>query len=295
VSFCRRSVTAVIFALLGGAGHAVAAPCGRPDVNLTFPPDGATNVPPNARLSAHYGSPALYDDEPVSLVDAAGDDVPLSVSFDGADSLLRAVPGQPLRPGFYELLWPGLRSVTGAGVGRGRAIGFFVQTEPDRSAPTFRGVHGIGWDLSRDRDPCTDRLEDRFVFALELGEVDDDAGRDLLQVLVFQTLEPGASERGEPLRVALDVFPDDGKVELRRPADEAGKTCFAAVVQDSLGNVSGGGEREACIVTKKPPFFDGCSVSRATRRRPASFALLAGVLALILLRRAARASERALA
>jgi hypothetical protein len=242
------------------ANHGAAAPCGRPDVDLTFPPSDATAVPPNAQLSAHYASPALYDDEPVSLSDANGADVALSVSWDEADSMLRATPAAELAAGYYELVWPGLRSLTGAGVGRGSMTSFFVRSEPDRTPPVFRGLSDIAWDLSRDRDPCLDRLEDRFLFELSLAEASDDTDAELLAVQVFETRDPAADD-AQPVRVALRAWPHSGKLELRRPANEAGKTCFAAVVQDMLGNVSGGGEREVCVKTKKPPFFEGCSVA----------------------------------
>lgn len=271
------------FSLLGSARPARAAPCGRPDVDLTFPPNDATSVPPNALLSAHYSSPALYDDELVSLLDAAGREVAVSVAYDEADSMLRATPVGPLDVGYHELVWPGLRSLTGAGVGRGKTTSFFVQPAADQAPPSFQGLTGIEWDLSRDRDPCLDRLDDRFTFELSLGEASDDAGAELLAVQIFETRDP-ASDGAEPSRVALRAFPGSGKVEVRRAANEAGKTCFAAVVQDLLGNVSGGGEREVCIKTKKPPFFDGCSVAGGAGDG-STFGGLQLLLASLLLRR----------
>ena len=246
--------------LLSVAQGALAAPCGRPDVDFALPPDDASNVPGNAQLIAHYASPALYDDEPVSLTDGMGNDVEAQVSYDEADSMLRVSPSSPLQAGFHQVVWPGLRSVSSGGVGRGSTIGFFVDDSIDAALPRFQGLSKLDWDLSRDRDPCLDRLEDRFVFDLELGEADDDGGRELLTVLVFQTEDPAASD-AQPTKVALRALPENGKLEVRRPAKKAGKTCFAAVVQDLLGNVSGGGEVEVCAKTKRPPFFDGCAVS----------------------------------
>jgi hypothetical protein len=273
--------------VLGMAFHAAAAPCGRPDVDATFPPSDATSVPPNALLSAHYSSPALYDDELVSLVDASGTELDVSVVYDEADAMLRATPAEPLGPGYHELSWPGLRSLTGAGVGRGRTTGFFVQTAADRAPPTFQGLTDIAWDLSRDRDPCLDELDDRFVFELTLGSAHDDAGVELLAVQIFETQDP-ASESDEPARVALRAFPESGKLEVRRATNDAGKTCFAAVVQDLLGNVSGGGEREVCIKTKKPPFFDGCSVAGVVHPGVSGAGLLLLLASFSLLRRGAR-------
>jgi hypothetical protein len=275
--------------LLGAVPHAAAAPCGRPDVDATFPPSNATSVPPNALLSAHYSSPALYGDEVVNLVDANGTELEVSVVYDEADAMLRATPAEPLGPGYHELSWPGLRSLTGAGVGRGRTTGFFVQTAADQAPPTFRGLTDIAWDLSRDRDPCLDELDDRFVFELTLGSASDDAGVELLAVQIFATQDP-AAESDEPTRVALRAFPESGKLEVRRAADDAGQTCFAAVVQDLLGNVSGGGEREVCIKTKEPPFFDGCSVAAVGGGTSAELLLL--LASFSRLRRGARGAPR---
>lgn len=281
-------------ALLAGASSVQAAPCGRPDVDYTFPPNDATSVPPNALLSAHYAAPALYDDEQVSLVDAAGTELAVSVAYDGADAMLRVTPAVPLDPGYHELVWPGLRGLSGAGVGRGKTTSFFVQNAVDQAPPTFQGLTGIDWDLSRDRDPCLDKLEDRFKFELSLGAASDDSGVELLAVQIFETREPG-SDSDEPTRVALRAFPEQGKLEVRRAADNSGKTCFAAVLQDLLGNVSGGGEKEVCIKTKKPPFFDGCSVASAAGSSPSRAGLFWLLAALMLLRRGARGTPRPVA
>ena len=244
------------------ASSAQAAPCGRPDVDLTFPPDGATNVPTNGAFAAHYAAPALYNNESVDFSDAEGNAVPATVTYDDADSLLLVAPDQPLGTGQLTIVWPGLRGVgASGGVGRGSTTTFFVGSLADAAPPSFSGLTGIDWDLARDRDPCLDKLDDRFVFKLQVGAASDDLGSDLLQLLVFQTKDPTAPAQTEPSKVALQALPTNGVVEVRRPATKAGDTCFAAVVQDLLGNVSGGGEREVCIKTKKPPFFEGCAVA----------------------------------
>ena len=223
---------------------AKAAPCGRPDVDLTFPPNGATSVPNNALFAAHYASPALYNDEAVTLTDAAGNDVPLTVAYDDAESTLHATPEQPLGDGSHQLAWPSLRGVSGGGLGRDRTISFFVQNTTDATPPSFAGLVDLDWDLARDRDPCLDRLDDRFVFRLKVGAASDDAGADLLALQLFQTQDPLAPDQTGPTKVGVRAWPQTGgSVEVRRPAGKAGKTCFAAVAQDLLGNVSGGGER----------------------------------------------------
>lgn len=274
--------------LLVAAG-ASAAPCGRPDVDATFPPQGSMSVPSNASLFAHYASPALYDDEPVALRDPNGAEVPLRVSFDEALSLLKATPERTLEEGPHHLEWPGLRGVGSGGVGRGAGVDFSVSAGADESPPQFEGLSGVDWDLSRERDPCLDKLEDRFVFRLQAGPADDDAGVELLTLLVFQTRDPTAPERTEPIQVALQPFPRGAAVEVRRPATESGATCFAAVARDLLGGVSGGGDREVCVTTASPPFFEGCSVSPRGR---SPYAVLV-CIALLLLRRGKGASVRA--
>jgi hypothetical protein len=244
------------------ARTAQAAPCGRPDVDLTFPPDGATSVPTNGVFAAHYAAPALYDNQTVDFSDADGNPVPATVTYDDAESLLRLTPDQPLASGQLKIVWPGLRGVgMSGGLGRGRTTTFFVGSVADAAPPNFSGLIGIDWDLARDRDPCLDKLDDRFVFKLEVGAASDDLGSDLLQLVVFQTKDPTRPKQADPTEIALLALPAHGSVEVRRPASNAGSTCFAAVVQDLLGNVSGGGEREVCIKTRKPPFFEGCAVA----------------------------------
>jgi hypothetical protein len=256
--------TSGLLALTWGA-LAFAAPCGRPDVDVTFPPSGATNVPQNASFSAHYVAPALYLDERATLTDEQGMAVEISTSYDNADSMLRATPVAPLAVGHYELSFPGLRGVS-SGVGLGKNVAFFVQDTVDAAAPSFGGLRDATWDLARERDECADSLEDRFVFELSLGAASDDADRELLSVLVFQTRDPKGAR--DPVKVALRSLPEDGELVVNRPASSAGETCFAAVVQDMVGNLSGGGDKQVCVTTKAPPFFEGCSLARG--RAPSS-------------------------
>jgi methionine-rich copper-binding protein CopC len=273
-----------------------AAPCGRPDIDATFPPDQAQTVPPNASLAAHYASPATYDDEPVSLTDSMGAPVSATVRYDDADAMLRVVPEQALAQGDYRVEWPGLHGVSSSGVGRGKTTSFTVASDvSDAAPPVFAGLTDVSWDLARERDPCLDRLDDRFVFKLRVGRASDDAGVELLSLLAFQTRDPISPARTEPSNLGVHPWPSDGVLEVRRPATESGKTCFAAVVLDLVGNVSGGGEREVCVRTKKPPFFEGCAVAvppgaRGPQPAPIVGLLLAG---LALLRRGRASHARA--
>lgn len=244
------------------ASAALAAPCGRPDVDVTFPPNGATDVPQNARLSAHYAAPALYLDEGVELFDQQGESVAVESSFDEAESVLRAIPLAPLDAGHYELAFPGLRGVGSGGVGLGKRVRFFVQNTRDAAPPRFAGLGALDWDLARDRDPCVDSLEDRFVFTLGLGEASDDAATELLAVLVFETRDPSRAGQLDPVQIALRGMPVSRELEVRRAAESAGKTCFAAVLQDLAGNLSDGADKQVCVATKQPPFFEGCALVR---------------------------------
>jgi hypothetical protein len=251
--------------VLGSAGVAQATPCGRADIDVTFPPHQATGVPQNAVLSAHYAAPALYQDEPVALTDSGGNDVAVTAAYDDADALLRATPDAPLVAGTYQAVWPGLRGVSGASASPDVKVSFDVGTATDMAPPTFSGLVSATWDLARDKDPCLGRIDDRFVFELEVGTASDDSGAALLSMLVFQTKDPLAPDQTEPSRIAVQAFPGDhAKLEVRRPAREAGQTCFAAIAQDLVGSVSGGGDHEVCVTTKKPPFFDGCSFRAGT-------------------------------
>ncbi len=248
-------------ALLGLCGLARAAPCGRPDVDLTFPPNDAKGVPANALFAAHYAAPALFADEPVSMTDAAGNSIAVTVTYDDADSMLHATPDQALAAGTYDIVWPGLRGVSGnGGVGRGSTTSVSVTATTDIAPPLFAGLSDIEWDLSRERDPCLDKLDDRFVFKLNVGKGSDDAPVEFLALRVFQTKDPLSPAQTGPSNAGLRAWPSDGKIAVRRPVTQAGQTCFAAIAQDLRGMVSGGGEREVCVKTRKPPFFDGCTV-----------------------------------
>lgn len=262
----RMPATLAGVVVLAWLGSAQAAPCGRPDVDATFPPNSATDVPSNAVLSAHYASPAVYGDEPVGVTDPAGNAVSVTVTYDDADSLLRAAPDRALDDGPHQVVWPGLRGVSG-GVGRGSTAGFVVHGIADAAPPVFEGLTDIDWDLARDRDPCLDRLDDRFVFKLRVGQASDDAGVGLLALRVFETVDPG-SHQPAPSSLGVKAWPSGGVLEVRRPATQSGRTCFAAFAQDLRGQVSGGAEREVCVKTKAAPFFDGCAVAAAAPGAP---------------------------
>src|SRR5688500_9679644 len=98
----------------------------------------------------------------------------------------------------------------------------------------------------------------------------------MLAVIVFETRGPLNPDATMPEQVAIRALPGDGQLEIRRPARRSGRTCFAALVRDLVGNVSGGADQELCVSTRDPPFFEGCA--QGTRSRAPVAALFALVL-----------------
>jgi hypothetical protein len=279
-----RIVRATIaVALLLAARAADAAPCGQPDIDATFPPHGAENVPVNATLSAHYSAPADYDDELVTLTGPAGA-VPVDVAYDAAESMLRAQPRAELGAGLYELAWPALRGLA-TNRGRGSTVTFSIGTAPDVEAPRFSGLTRLSWDLSREQDPCTDSLEDRFWFDLGLGSTSDDAPTSLLAVVVFETRGGGTTKSSPPEQIAVVPFPEKRVVRVERQAIGDETVCFAAVTRDLANRVSGGGDEEVCVETTAPPFFYGCSIASGSNRTAALGSVLLLLSLLFALRR----------
>jgi MYXO-CTERM domain-containing protein len=272
---CPRASALLALAGLFVTGRAWSAPCGIPDVDATYPRANSLRVPANAVLSAHYGAPAEYDDEPVTLTASNGVNVPLTVSYVEAESMLSAVPQSSLVAGSYTLVWPSLRG-PGTGSGRSKTIDFSVAALSDQVPPAFEGLLDVTWDLAREKDPCTDALEDRFVFDFQLGAAMDDADPGHLAVLVFETEHPRSGPSTAPRQIGIYPMPANGKLRVQRPARRAGKSCFAAVTRDLVGFVSAGGNEEVCAETIEPPWFEGCSVVAGSGARPAAglFALL---------------------
>ena len=282
----HRIAGGVLFAALALAPlTARAAPCGRPDVDETFPPNGSDGVPQNADLAAHYAAPADYVDEEVTLVGPNGD-VLVDVVYDEAESMLRALPISDLVPGAHVVTWPGLRGVA-TNRGLGLTVEFKVGSARDEQMPTFSGLTSIDWDLSRELDECTDTVEDRFWFDLGVGSASDDSDPSLLAVVVFQT-RTANGQKSAPEQVAVRSMPPNRRIRVERPAMGEGKVCFAAVTRDLVHNVSGGGDQEVCVETTEPPFFDGCSLGAGNRTGGVPGFLLALSLSLVARRRGAR-------
>lgn len=244
---------------------AAASPCGAPDFVSAFPPDGAKAVPKNATLSALYAPTAEYDGETISLAHSGGDTETLTGSFDSAEGLLSASPSELLVEGDdYVVSWPALRGSGGSNRGTSAKVSFTVSGVTDAEPPEFGGLSGIAWDVVRERDQCTDSLEDRFAFDLSLRPASDDGGRASLALVVYQTRGPLISAKDPPVQVLITPMPEKGQaVRVHRSIDDAsGFVCFAAMTRDLTFAVSGGADQDVCTTTAPPPFFYGCSVPR---------------------------------
>lgn len=275
----RRRALPVALALAAWAltqkpGVADAQTCERPDFLEAIPPDGATDVPPNARLFARYRTSAEYRDEDIELAHVGGETTLLGGEYSPSEGLLSVTP-ELLAGGEYRVKWPELR-------GRGGEATFTVGDRLDTDAPRFTGILDVTWDVQRRRDSCTDSVEDRYVFDLGLGAATDDGGTDLLRLVVFQTDGPGI---GGAKPVLTQAFPEDDRVRVTLGVREGtGRICFAAVVLDALDRASASGDRQTCVDTVAPPFFYGCRLASG-KRAPPPGVLLLGLLALCAARR----------
>ena len=236
--------------------------CAKPDVVDTVPVDGARDVPTNASLIARYAINAVYLDEPVLFGEAGTELSPFPGTYVESELLLTFTPPSGLTSGVeYEVEWPGLRGLNTANKGRSRKLRFFAGSAADAEPPSFDGLIAADWDLERESDECTDSIEERFFFELDLGAASDDGGRDALSLVVFQTrgdfVDPNA-----PTPVHVGHFPAPGeRVRIYDAVERTtGDVCFAALARDSIRQVSSGGQ-ERCVKTVEPPFFKGCSVA----------------------------------
>ena len=271
------------------AAPASAAPCGRADLVDMTPPDGATDVPLNAALSAHYTVSADYLGEDVTL-DGPDGTQSLTAMFDATEARLSVTPPELLRAGVsYTVHWPSLRGLNAAAPGQGGQASFTVAPVLDSAPPTFDGLVGASWDLQRETNDCTNDIEERFLFGFDLGDAGDDGGRDNLTLLLYQTT--GAAADGGPVPVLAVAMPAPGiRPQVALPVGDAvGHICFAGLVRDTTGAVSSSADQVACVDTTQPPFFAGCGV--APGGAPAR-AIPSAVLALLIAGRPRRGRRR---
>lgn len=293
----------VVRQLTGGAATAVAVLCAAEvaradqctssDVVYTLPRDGATDVPSNATLVAQYPPDTAYVDETVTFdgPNPGGSDIPIdpvpscadlspgNFCFSDSEALLKVMPpGDLAFGGTYTIKWPGLRGLT-ASKGRGKTVTFTVGSHADGAPPTFQGLKDVSWDVDRSKDDCTNQQVDRFAFDLVPGAATDDFGKELLTLVVDQTLGPKIPASAPPVQIArleLPAAAEPARVELSLD-DASGDVCFAAFVLDLVNGhaPSNGNDKQVCTTTTRPPFFYGCGVAplRAPGRA-APFALL---------------------
>jgi hypothetical protein len=290
-----RAVSAAVVAAVVAGGVAAAAPaaraqCGKPDLVDMVPPDEATGVPRNAKLGAHYATSAEYLGEDVVLVHPDGSEQLLDATWDPTEQLLSVVPSSSALTAnsTYEIRWPVLRGLNAAAPGLGGTARFTTGAGFDAAPPTFAGVAGLSWDWERKVSECVDETVERFVFDVDLGVAADDGGASGLTLMLFQTKGPRVL--GMPVPIPARAWPQSGtRAEVRLTREEGvGEVCFAGLVRDTLGQVSEGGDVQACVHTTDPPFFNGCSVAAARGARDGALASLL-TLAVLLLRRRMRA------
>lgn len=274
------TATAVAAGLL--AGPARAQTCGAPDLLSAVPPDGATLVPVTAPIHAFYAAAALYQNEPILLDFPDGTVQALVGELDAAEGRLTLRPPAALAPlTTYTVHWPELRGTTSGGKGLGARVTFTTGAGPDLEPPAFTGATALAWDWIREDDDCTDQTEDRLAFEISLGQASDDGGRDSLTLVLSQTQGPLLAS---PRQLVIGALPAPGEpAKLSLGVDSAvGRVCFAALVRDLTEKISGGGDREVCVRTTRPPFFYGCTFA-PSRRGSHALALGLGVLGVLCL------------
>jgi hypothetical protein len=273
-------LAACLVGVAGVTGPARAAPCGRPDLVDMVPPDGATGVALNATLGAHYQASADYLGEHVVLVHPGDRKQELEAQFEPTEVFLTVTPTEPLLPGStYLVRWPSLRGLNAAAAGYGGEATFTTGTSDDTMSPTFAGVVAVEWDLEREQNDCTEELEERYVFDIELGAASDDGGRGGLTLMLFQTSGPGAM--AAPVPVSTRALPPEGtRAQVKLPTrNSVGRICFAGLARDTTYRMSQSGSTEACVDTVAPPFFRGCAVAGSLGS--AAPAVLLALLALV--------------
>jgi hypothetical protein len=263
------------------AADARAQTCGAPDLLSAVPLDGATRVPTTGPLHAFYAAAALYQDEPILLDLPDGTQQALIGDFAPAEGRLTLSPPDAMLPlAAYTVHWPELRGTTAGGKGLGRTVAFTTGAGPDLTPPSFAGASALTWDWVREDDDCTDKIEDRLLFDVALGEATDDGGRDSLTLVLSQTQGPLLATG--PRQIFIGALPAAGQpVHVSLAVDGAvGRICFAALVRDLTDKISDGGDREVCAKTTEPPFFNGCAMAAPDRR---GHGLWLAALALLLL------------
>ena len=252
------------------------------------PPDGATGVPLNATLGAHYMASADYLGEDVVLVHPDGREQMLEARFDPTEVLLSVTPTEPLvAGGAYVVRWPSLRGLNASAPGYGGEAHFTAGTADDTAVAELRGrhrgrvgpraraerLHGRARGTLRLRHRARRRQRRRrprradaaAVPDVRLGRDGDDACR-----CRRARSRPRARPRRSSCRRAISV----------------GHVCFAALVRDTDETSSrrAAPPRPAWTRSPRPSSAAAASPVPHRARRAAPFAALA-LLALLARRR----------
>jgi len=283
-----------------------ASSCTSPDLVETIPADGTAHVPTNASLFARYETIAQYQGETVTLEQVGSDTPPgpaVPATFDATSGLLQVTPAQPLTANqSYILHWPSLRGLDTATLGSKTDLHFTTGSELYVSPPTFAGITGLAWDVSRASDPCTNAIVERYVYRLALGMAADDSqgANELvadggvggsLTLLVFQTSGPGV-DADAPSQVLVRRMPPVGEGVQVTSTVAVGHICFSAIVRDLALKSSPAGGPPVCVDTVAPPFFYGCDVAGAGGSGGLGAALALGAVALATIARVGRGARR---
>jgi hypothetical protein len=206
---------------------------------------------------------AIYGGEDIALEGEAAPTV--ASTFDVSGQLLVGRPSEELSAfTSYSVTWPALLGVESDERGAGATVSFVTGSGPDREPPHLSGIARLKWEVEKNHDACSDDATERYVFDLSLVGATDDQPLELLEVIAFQTRGPGIGPEDPPQVVlSAPLDPDDPtpRVSLARSA-ALGEVCFSAILLDAAEHVSPATE-EACLTTRRPPFFEGCSVRGA--------------------------------
>ena len=275
--------------LLGPAAASAQDACLSPDLLEVLPPDGAT-LPTDAVLRGRYAATARYDGEWVIVERPGLGEEEVEVAFDDAEGVLIVTPLRGWTPvADYVVQWPALFGVGGASIGVGGVTAFRAGAGPDTSSPAPGVIGGLTWDVDKPHDDCSDAATERYFFRLYVGDAADDAGVDLLEAVIFQTLGPNLPEGAPPRPVWTGALPEGGgPIAFGLPREESlGRVCFSASLRDLSGRVSPASP-EACTETRRPPFWEGCAAGAGSRAGgPSACAVLALLLLVARRRRAA--------
>ena len=142
-------------------------------------------------------------------------------TFDDTQGQLQVTPPEPLVANdSYVISWPALRGIDTATLGSSEVVHFTAGSGADTAAPEFEGLTHISWDVRRERDTCTDDIENRFSFDLTPGTATDDFGTASLAIVVFQTKGPNIGVTDPPLQVTVAPFPGSDGHRPRRTLDQ---------------------------------------------------------------------------